>query len=70
MTSLHEFKTGKTPARYVAMGIVGKDGEIKAAYLMQQRVRHKIYSANSMQYVNAMAARLEKASKGGWGGKC
>lgn len=62
------FKTGPTPARYVCLGVVGKDGNIKAAYLRQQRVRHPIYSANSMSYVNAMAARLEKARQGGWGG--
>lgn len=63
------FTTGPTKARYLCLGIVGNDGMIKAAYLRQQRVRHPIYSANSMQYVQGMAARLDKASRGGWGGR-
>jgi hypothetical protein len=64
------FTTGPAPARYIAMGVVGRDGEIKAAYLMQQRVRHKIYSASDMNYMLAMMTRMEKARAGGWGGKC
>lgn len=63
--------TGISPARYVCLGVVNlKTGEIQAAYLRQQRVRHAIYSASDMRYVNAMAARLEKARRGGWGGQC
>lgn len=67
---IYPLMTGPTPARYVALGIIGKDGEVKAAYLRQQRVKHPIYSASDMRYVNAMSARLEKARKGGWGGQC
>jgi hypothetical protein len=62
--------TGIAPARYVALGVIGKDGQIKAAYLRQQRVRHPIYSASDMRYVQGMQARLDKARAGGWGGKC
>lgn len=61
--TLTPFTTGPTPARYVALGIVGKSGEITAAYLLQQRVRHPIYSANSLSYVQGMRARLEGVKK-------
>jgi hypothetical protein len=62
--SLPVFSTGIAPARYVPLGIVSRDGSIQAAYLKQQRVQHPIYSASDMKYVQAMAARLEKARSG------
>lgn len=68
----YPLKTGPTPARYVCMGVVSrtKPGVIQAAYLRQQRVHHSLYSSSSMSHVHGMAARLEKAAKGGWGGQC
>ncbi|CAB4182980.1 hypothetical protein UFOVP1077_32 [uncultured Caudovirales phage] len=55
------FTTGPTPARYVALGLIGKDGTVVAAYLKQQRVRHAIYSSNNLQHVQNMATRLQAA---------
>ena len=69
-TKLTPFSTGLTPARYVALSLVEKDGTIGASFLLQQRVHHPIYSASSPSHVQAMQARLEKARRGAWGGKC
>ena len=69
---LATFSTGPAPARYVVLSVSSRTvaGEYVAHHLKQQRVHHTLYSAPTRNYVDGMMARLDKAQRGAWGGKC
>lgn len=48
----------QTRARYVALGVVNRQGEIVCGHLKQQGVRHPILTSTSLESMRAAAGRL------------